>query len=390
MSTTMTPAALETAVRVPVCGVFRGALPPARHRAIHLGLLHQQTAGYVEIAAWRRAENGAPPRTSRADPGHFLPGGASSQQDWLAGLLGLAERHHQAGEEVFVGALGRQARAGHKQHVTHGQFVWVDIDDPAQLPRLYELHAQRPAHLIIESGGSGGRHAYWKLDQPLPAITVTTTDGHAVTNPVVSTAKTSSAVTPTYADPATGEMLEGPLIIDEWIERANQRLVALLGGDRQSRDRSRILRLAGTINHKSANWCRIEWADLALPGYPIATLVGDLPDPVDTRPRRVGVALERNGREDWRRIDPPEYFERIAGLRVATAGWVRCPAHDDQHPSCRVYDQAERGWSCFACGAGGSIIDLAAAKLGLRTGRALRGEDYKHARAMVEEIYGEP
>jgi hypothetical protein len=33
---------------------------------------------------------------------------------------------------------------------------------------------------------------------------------------------------------------------------------------------------------------------------------------------------------------------------------VRCPAHNDQRPSCHVYDDR---WHCFSCGAGGTVLD---------------------------------
>ena len=52
------------------------------------------------------------------------------------------------------------------------RFLWVDVDRPDRLAALWELLAERPCHLLIESGGSGGAHAYWKLDEPLPATRV--------------------------------------------------------------------------------------------------------------------------------------------------------------------------------------------------------------------------
>lgn len=38
-------------------------------------------------------------------------------------------------------------------------------------------------------------------------------------------------------------------------------------------------------------------------------------------------------------------------------GWFRCPFHDDSHASMRVYPGAG-GYYCFACGAGGSVLDF--------------------------------
>ena len=34
---------------------------------------------------------------------------------------------------------------------------------------LWSYPAERPCHLLVASGGSGGVHAYWKLGEPLPA-----------------------------------------------------------------------------------------------------------------------------------------------------------------------------------------------------------------------------
>lgn len=45
------------------------------------------------------------------------------------------------------------------------------------------------------------------------------------------------------------------------------------------------------------------------------------------------------------------------GLPFDRAGWAKCPLHSDRRPSLMLYDGA-RGWHCFQCGAGGSVIDL--------------------------------
>ncbi len=135
----------------------------------------------------------------------------------------------------------------------HTRWLWVDVDKPGELPALWALLAERPCHLLIESAGSGGMHAYWKLEHELPAVQL---------------------------DDRTGEVVE-------WIERANLRLIHRLGigpdgnpsvADRQCAERSRVMRLAGTVNWKTGRYARIVQADLALAPYPIAQLVGDLPD----------------------------------------------------------------------------------------------------------------
>jgi len=85
------------------------------------------------------------------------------------------------------------------------------------LDALWALLAERPCHLLVETAGSGGAHAYWKLSEPLAA---------------------------THVSARTGE-------ITEPIERANLRLIYRLGtgpdgkpnvADPQCKERARILR----------------------------------------------------------------------------------------------------------------------------------------------------
>ena len=150
-------------------------------------------------------------------------------------------------------------------------------------------------------------------------------------------------------------------------------------------------RLAGTVNGKTGAYARIIEADLQLPPYPIEQLVGDLPDPaphVMRRARRAG-----QSRDPYKRISPPEYFEKLAGIVVPRDGLVSCPApgHLDRNPSCSVGAGPDRGWCCHAggCGARGAIYDLASVLLGGPWGRELRGEAFKRARAYVADVFGE-
>jgi hypothetical protein len=250
--------------------------------------------------------------------------------------------------------------------VRESSWLWVDVDQPGQLHALWALLVKRPCHLLIESAGSGGAHAYWKLAEPLAA---------------------------TRVDDRTGEVAEP-------IERANLRIVHHLGigadgkpnvADPACAERSRVMRLAGTINGKTGKYARILEVDFALPAYPIAQLVGDLPDPtahVSRRARRDG-----KSRDPYKRISPPEYFEKLAGIVVPRDGLVSCPAagHEDRHPSCSVGTNPDRGWCCHSgrCGARGAIYDLASVLLGGPWGRELRGEAFKRARAYVADAFGE-
>jgi len=150
-------------------------------------------------------------------------------------------------------------------------------------------------------------------------------------------------------------------------------------------------RLAGSVNGKTGAQARIVEADFTLAPYPIAQLVGDLPDPVShtaPRPRRDG-----KGGDPYKRISPPEYFEKLAGIVVPRDGLVSCPApeHEDRNPSCSVGATPETGWCCHSgsCGARGAIYDLASVLLGGAWGHELRGEAFKRARGYVADVFGE-
>jgi hypothetical protein len=149
-----------------------------------------------------------------------------------------------------------------------------------------------------------------------------------------------------------------------------------------------VLRLAGTINFKTGRYARIVEANLALPPHEPVRLVGDLPDP---REAQVVPGGRAGAPEDdpYKRIPAAIYFPLLAGIPVPQrGGLVRCPAHDDEHPSCSV-SATEPVWTCHACPAGGTAYDLASAVLGGPTGRDLRGEAFKRARAYVVEVLGE-
>lgn len=330
---------------------------------MQLGILHEQSAGLVELAAGARRA-GRLQITTRRRADHFLPGGQIGRAAWLRALLALAARHADRGEEVFVAPATRAAPRGDKHAVSETRFLWVDVDEPGQLHALWAFLAERPCHLLVESS-AGHAHAYWKLAEPLSSTRVIE---------------------------ATGELVEP-------IERAHLRLIHHLGvgadgkpnvADPACAERSRVMRLAGTRNGKTGAYARILEADLALPAYPIRQLVGDLPDPGPQVSRRVG--REGQSRDPYKSIGPREYFERLAGIVVPRDGLVNCPAHEDRVPSCSVGTDASQGWRCHAggCGARGAIYDLASVLLGGPWGPQLRGEAFKRARAYVIDAFGEP
>jgi hypothetical protein len=350
--------------------VFVGELEPERHRAIQIGMLHRHSHGLVEVAAGSR-RGGRLQIGTRRRADHFLAGGQDGGERWLEALLELAAFHANRGREVFLAPAVRSEARAEKSAVSESSWLWVDVDQPGQLGALWTFLAERPCHLLIESGGSGGAHAYWKLSKPLRAMRLVE---------------------------STGEVIEP-------IERANLRIVNALGLDAGGKpnvadpacaERSRVMRLAGTVNGKRGAHARIIQADLRLPPYPIAQLVGDLPDPqtAASRPIRRHTAVGDDP-DPYKRIPPPDYFEALAGISVPErGGLVRCPApwHTDEQPSCSVSGDPTRGWCCHAgtCRARGATYDLAAVLLGGPWGRELRGEGFKRARAYIADAFGEP
>ena len=114
---------LACRVRLADGRVFTGRLPAIRHRAIHIGMLHAETEGYVELTpgTWPPGEKVQINRRHHRD--HFLSGGASVDRRWLERLLDHAEhilpgayarRRFADGprEEAFLGVTERTQRGG--------------------------------------------------------------------------------------------------------------------------------------------------------------------------------------------------------------------------------------------------------------------------------------
>lgn len=52
-------------------------------------------------------------------------------------------------------------------------------------------------------------------------------------------------------------------------------------------------------------------------------------------------------------------FLTSVGVHVDRCGKAKCPFHGEKTASLKVYEDPKRGWHCFGCGTGGSVIDLA-------------------------------
>ena len=233
---------------------------------------------------------------------------------------------------------------------------------------LWSLLAERPCQLLIASGGSGGVHAYWQLDR-------------------------AAARPPSRASGAVIEPIERAQPAGSSARSASTPTGGRDVADPRCAERSRVMRLAGTINHKSGAWARVLEADLALPAYPIEDLVGDLPDPPSAASRAAVAARDAAGEDPYKRIAPPEYFQRLAGISVPRGGLVSCPVprHRDRAPVLQRRHRARAGLVLpqRGCGARGAIYDLASVLTAGRGAGSCAATAFARARARVIEMFGE-
>jgi hypothetical protein len=219
--------------------------------------------------------------------------------------------------DVYVGVALRERRAGSRDAIGSCHLLYVEIDtaDAQDQVDAFPL----PATATIASGGDGRRHVYWALHSPV-----------------------------------------GP----HECERANRRLAHRLGGDRVAVDATRLLRPPGSWNWKYNPRQPVRLLELQPDRrYELAELVDGLRDP----PVRTRQASRTPVRELRHPLDqtllgiPAErYVRALTGREPNRAGKVRCPFHEDRHPSLQLYEDGS--WYCFgACRRGGTIYDFAAA-----------------------------
>lgn len=102
-----------------------------------------------------------------------------------------------------------------------------------------------------------------------------------------------------------------------------------------------------------------------------------LPEPKPRQPRRIPSFSDRDALDD---LSAVEYVPALTGEELRF-GFVRCPFHDgDDTGSLKAYD-GDRGWHCFGCHRGGTIIDFGAELYGLTP----RGSGYFEIRRMLGE-----
>jgi hypothetical protein len=241
--------------------------------------------------------------------------------------------------DVYVGCAPRTRRSGTKNDISELWVVWAECDgaEAARAARAYE-----PTPAIVVASGSGSNvHAYWPLKQPL--------------------------------SPRDAEVV-------------NLRLAYAIGADRVCFDAARILRPPGTWNYKHdppspVRSLRLE-RDVA---FSVADVVARAPEiEIERVERRWMGRVERDVAGDpLLTIPPAVYVSELLGVPARAGRKVHCPFHDDAHASLHVYATAARGWSCFSCGRGGSIYDLAAGVWRLRP----RGREFVELRRLLSERF---
>ena len=107
-----------------------------------------------------------------------------------------------------------------------------------------------------------------------------------------------------------------------------------------------MMRLAGTVNYKTGQHARIVEADFALPAYPLAELVGELPDPSPTRRAEPPAGRVRRRRGSLQadraaRVLPAARRHHRPARRARVA--APPPATSTAHPSCSVGAEASAG-----------------------------------------------
>ncbi len=278
--------------------------------------------------------------TAGAPAGAFLElraidRGRVDQSFWpVADIAGAASSavKMSAQVDVYAGVVPRAREAGGRNAVVPPRMAWVDCDSTSAMQALATFDSA--PQMVVESS-PGHAHAYWPLRQS-----------------------------------ASADAIEDP----------NRRLAHRLGADPKCCDAARILRVAGTFNHKPEHgkpapvrFIRVE----PTRAVTLEELVGDLPlpdpEPVESlrraEPRPVDGGSPRNAA--LKRIPAEAYVPALLG-RPVSRGHVRCAFHkggQERTPSLHVYGrngQAE-SWYCFGCEAGGDIFDFGARLFGLST-----------------------
>jgi CHC2 zinc finger/Bifunctional DNA primase/polymerase, N-terminal len=98
-------------------------------------------------------------------------------------------------------------------------------------------------------------------------------------------------------------------------------------------------------------------AEIAVLPTWLAVLTGQKPEPRGTPPLA--------GDDPLRQLPAALYVTVLTGRELGRGAKVSCPFHEETEPSLHCYDDPDRGWYCFGCSTGGSIIDFGARLYGI-------------------------
>jgi hypothetical protein len=196
---------------------------------------------------------------------------------------------------VYLGAAPRTSEDGTAAAVARVWTLWVDLDTAEAVESLRTF---RPLPAIVVRTGSGGAHAYWPLRSPL-----------------------------------------GP----QAAMRANRRLALALKGDIAATDPARILRPAGSLNHKHTPPREVVCTRLERETFEVREVVGSLPDD----PRYLRRAAPPRRRTADHAPSPARLLDGLAGVVRATAEggrnhalfWAACRA--TEHVDAGTLDEAQ-------------------------------------------------
>lgn len=265
----------------------------------HLALLFEgcDPSKFIDLRPVRPDSTNAPEKFFWVD----------NQEDAIEYALEVANTHH-----VYVAVLPRDHQSGKAEAVSQADVIWVDCDGPESVEKL-KAFALQPS-LTVGSGSEGNMHAYWKLTKPV--------------------------------DPGVAEAL-------------NDRLVAHLGADKSCRDRARVMRLAGSLNHKHDPPKPAEIVAFPDTRYDIEEIEAVV-DPLPEEPPSGSRCSARKP------IDSPSpvvqgALSKLEKVKKEGAQWkALCPAHDDHDPSLSIA-QGDDGRCLLHCFAGCEYEEIVAA-----------------------------
>jgi len=224
--------------------------------------------------------------------------------------LGCVDTHN-----IFVGVAPRDMESGGADAVSQISLIWVDCDTPESVSALSQLPLE--PSLVVASGTGDNKHAYFALTSEI--------------------------------DP-------------ELAERMNLALAQNLGGDQVCRDRARIMRLAGSRNHKHDPPTPV--AIVASPGTRFG--IEEITDRLGPLPEAEAAAKPQAARKAAEDPSPvvQNVLAKLDGVAKSGKRWkALCPAHDDHDPSLAV-DEGDDGRCLLNCFAGCEFEAIVAA-LGL-------------------------